>query len=251
MFVHDYLLPLQRQKKGGSVEITAPGFRTEHLPHMLLGVKPPDANPMVADPTPYLNHMLYTVEQLGHANLSIPYEVVLGFSNIGFGFYPTFRYWRDKATLLSNDIDYPLTLIVETANGELRCMRRPDDSKEQLFHFLYCLRATMWYLAEHPIGKRTTQSIADIAQMLTMLPKRAAFVRSGDNVGVIYTDDNPQPVERSVLHQRLQAIQARTRAQYCTPKEQLEATPTQPPEQVEPTEPSHEPEPSGWEEVEE
>ncbi len=107
MFVHDYLLPFQRQKKGGSVEITAPGFRIEHVPYMLLVVKPPDTKPMVADPTPYLNHMLYTAMQLGHAHVLVPYEVVFGFSNIGFGFYPTFRYWRDKATLLFNDIEYP------------------------------------------------------------------------------------------------------------------------------------------------
>ncbi len=49
----------------------------------------------------------------------------------------------------------------------------------------------MRWLAAHPLGRKTTLSAFDIALMLTQLPRRAPFVRSGDDAGVIYTHDTP------------------------------------------------------------
>jgi hypothetical protein len=58
--------------------------------------------------------------------------------------------------------------------------------------------------------------------MLTALPKRAAFVRSGDTVGVIYTHDTPPPLSRQQLFERGRDILTRTRAVYCHPKAEVE-----------------------------
>src|SRR6266516_2104845 len=105
-------------------------------------------------------------------------------------------------------------LVVEGADG-LQWTRPPESRWEQLHHFLFHLRMTMAYLAVNPIGKKSTLSATDVAHMLTQLPKRAAFVRSGDDVGVIYTDDTPPPVDSATFHERLRLIRDQTRQKYC------------------------------------
>jgi hypothetical protein len=97
-----------------------------------------------------------------------------------------------------------------------------------MYHFLFHLRITMVHLAENPVGKKTSQSASEVAMMLTQLPKRAAFVRSGEDVGVIYTDDTPKAANADTVRKRHYLIRGQTRAKYCTPVELLrEDTPIQ------------------------
>lgn len=93
---------------------------------------------------------------------------------------------------------------------------------EQLYHFLFHLRMTMYALAEEPIGKKSQPSNTAVGQMLTNLPRRAAFVRSAETVGVIYTDDTPKPITNNELIKRIQAILLQTRKKYCHPRAEVE-----------------------------
>ncbi len=223
-FIDTYLRSLQTQKRGGGVEITRPGFRAEHIGFWVMNVKPPTDNPRVPDPTQYLDHLLYEAMRTGDPYLDIPGQVVYGFANCGRGFFPEFRYSLKKGQLLSAGIKYPPALVVETANGT-RWTRRPENGAEQLYHFIYHLRELMKCLASNPIGKKSTLSTTEVAQMLTQLPRRAAFVRSGEEMGVIYTDDTLPMVSGSTFAQRLEFIQAQTRQKYCRPKSEVEKEP--------------------------
>ena len=80
----------------------------------------------------------------------------------------------------------------------------------------------MQRLAEEPIGKKTTATPAEVAKMLTALPKRAAFVRSADTVGVIYTHDTIPPPPRRPLYEQIVQVLNHTRAVYCRPREEVE-----------------------------
>lgn len=80
----------------------------------------------------------------------------------------------------------------------------------------------MFRLSSDPIGKKTTQSPAEIAQMLVSLPRRAAFIRSGEDVVTIFTEDTPEPVPASVFKQRVDHIVERTHKRYCNPKSEVE-----------------------------
>jgi hypothetical protein len=97
-----------------------------------------------------------------------------------------------------------------------------EDHHEQLYRFLFHLH--MAYLAAHPIGKKSTLTSTHGAPMLTQLPKRAALVRSGGEVGVIYTDDTVPHVEANELQQRLYLIRSQPRQKYCRPKDQPKAS---------------------------
>ncbi|MFL5655495.1 MAG: hypothetical protein ACJ8CB_15125, partial [Ktedonobacteraceae bacterium] len=113
-------------------------------------------------------------------------------------------------------------LVVDTGHG-LEWTRAPEDSKEELYCFLYHLRATMSYLAAHPIGKVSNVSPADIAQTLTQLPKRQALVRSGTDVGRIVTDDTLPHMDYDTVLGNHSMIVVRTRQKYCAhvPHQQL------------------------------
>jgi hypothetical protein len=137
----------------------------------------------------------------GDKTLDIPKEVILGFSNCGKGWYSALRF-ANKEKLVSGLVKYPYN-------------RLPENSKEQLKHFLFLLRVTMSYLAEHPIGKQRTLNPALVAKMLTELPKRAAYVRSGDTTGVIYTDNTIPLVDSNELRKRFYFIREQTREKYC------------------------------------
>jgi len=80
----------------------------------------------------------------------------------------------------------------------------------------------MQLLAEEPIGKATSVSTAEVARMLTQLPKRAAFVRSGDTVGVIYTHNTAPTLPRRELFMRAKDILEHTRIVYCHPRAEVE-----------------------------
>jgi len=214
IFAERYVLPLQAQKRSGQVEITHPGFRSEHIGYWVLNAEAPKDKPRVADPTPYLNHLLYQVMKTGNADFYIPSQIVSGFSNCGRGFYLVFRYWIGKGKLLSPDVSYPPYLAVDAGSG-LQWTRQPEDSKEELYCFLYHLRATMRYLAAHPIGKKTNVSPSDIAQTLVQLPKRHALVRSDNHVGSIMTDDTLPHMDEYTVLGNYSMIKVRTRQKYC------------------------------------
>ena len=239
MFIEWYLLRLHSQKHSGHVEIERPGVRWEHSAFWLFNVEAPKDNPKVADPIPYLNHLLYQVMKTGNADIQIPSEIVFGFSNIGRGFYSVFRR-PFKGKYLSPDIRFPAHLVVDTGNG-LQWTRPPEDSKEQLYHFLFHLRATMSYLAANPIGKKNSLSPADIAHQIVQLPKRVAFVRSGNDVGVIYTDDTLPHMDEDTVLGKYVNIKVQTRQKYCRKVED-----SQP---ASPNTPDNEPPISRWEEV--
>ena len=80
----------------------------------------------------------------------------------------------------------------------------------------------MKHLAHEPIGKRSEISHSEVAGWLNRLPRRAAFVRSGEDVGVIYTNDTPKPLTGEAFQARLQTVYEQTHAKYCRPKEEVE-----------------------------
>lgn len=236
-FTDFYLRQIQHLSRNAEIEIRNPGFRYEHISYWLLSVKPPDTKPSVANPIHRLNHLLHEVMKTGNSNLPIHPDIVRGFSNCGLGFYGDFRI-ASKAGLLSADISFPPALVVETHGGS-RWTRLPENGKEQLYHFLYFLRQTMNYLSLNPIGKRSNLSPIDVSHMLMQLPRRAAFVRSGQDIGVIYTDKTADHCDTKELGRRYYLIRGQTRAKYCKPKEEL----------VTPVSASNEPFLSRWEEV--
>lgn len=216
-FIKVYLRPLQFQKRGGKVDIAG-----THLTFDLWnGIKPHD-DLYVSDPTPYLDNLLYTVMKSGNAQAPIPPEAVLGFANSGRGFFSQARGLTNGHQLLRADVDFPAALVVMGANGEPRWTRVPESGREQLYHLLFHLRLTMMHLATEPIGKKTAPSTTVVGQMLTQLPRRAAFVRSGETVGVIYTNDTPQRVTGNELQLRAQAVLTQTRQKYCHPRKEVE-----------------------------
>src|SRR6185312_5404085 len=155
----------------------------------------------------------------GNSGLPIPREAVLGFANCAGGFYGATR-WA-SAELLSDDVSFPAHLANHTARG-YAWLRAPESERERMLHFIFHLRVTMIYLSQHPIGKVTKSSTTDTAQMLVHLPKRAAFVKSGEDVGVIYTHPTPQRVEGQALASRQYFVQQQTRQTYCAPRAQIE-----------------------------
>ena len=211
-FIERYLQPLQSHASNGQVEIRKPGFQANHVPYWILSVEAPKDKPKTSDPTLALNRLLHEVMRTGNASLFIPPEIVYGFSNCGKGFYANFLYARKQRTLLTDKISYPKALVVSGVNG-LRWTRPPEDSKEQMYHFLFHLRALMAYLADNPIGKKSTLSATEVAHMLTSLPKRAAFVRSGEDTGVIYTDKTAPLCSARELGRRFYIIRGQTRAE--------------------------------------
>src|SRR6266567_6956635 len=247
-FIDIYLRPVQRFIHSGSVEIRKPGPRFDHAPFYLLGVKPPEEKVLVSDPLPQLNYLLYKVMSTEDETLFIPPEVLRGFANCGGGFFAAFRFAINKPRLLSSKVLFPHYLVANRANGEPYWVRTPESGKEWLYHFLFHLRWMVRYLAKNLIGKKSVLSVSDVARMLTGLPRRAAFVRAGEDVGVIYTDDTPSMVDAATYHERLEQIQAQTRQKYCRAKDEVEKEPgdTTP----ESGEPVAEPELSWWEEVE-
>lgn len=213
-FVEHYLRPLQMHKRGNKVDIE--GLQTTwDIWHGL-----ERQNLYVADPTPYLDNLLYQVMRSGDSTLPIPWDAAAGFANCGRGFFTAVK-WSKGSVDLTNNVPFPPHLVVETGQGP-RWTRPPENAKEQFYHFIFHLRMVMRYLAAHPIGKVTSATATDVAQMLTNLPKRAAFVRSGDDIGVIYTSATPAPVGPAEAGIRLQTIRQQTRAKYCHPREDVE-----------------------------
>ena len=241
-FIETYLRPLMGHKRGNRVEIYQSGAPS--IGDIMNGGRGP--NPRIADPTPFLDNLLYQAMRTGDASLPIAPEIVRGFANCGRGFYKQAMGLSNSDPLLSADAKFPRHLVVETVGGDLRWTRRPEGGTEQMYHFVFHLRLVMQRLAEQPIGKATTLTTADTGKMLTALPRRAAFVRTGDTVGVIYTHDTPPALSRWDLSDRTAYIKDHTREVYCHPRAEVERLflapgSSQPPD-VQPV--------SRWEEVE-
>jgi hypothetical protein len=92
----------------------------------------------------------------------------------------------------------------------------------QLHHYLYHLIITIVELTDSPIGKQTKSTVTETAQELMSLQFRHAYVKAGDEVGVIRTDDTFEPVSDEELNERLALIRTQTRLKYCKPKAELE-----------------------------
>jgi Type IV secretion-system coupling protein DNA-binding domain len=238
-FVETYLRPLQGQKRGNRVEIHK---FSPTVGDFFSGGRGP--NPRVADPTPYLDSLLYQVMRDRNADLPIPPEAVAGFSNCGAGFFNAAMSLGHNDVSLSAHVRYPPVLVVQASNNSLRWTRRPEGGTEQLFHFIFHLRQVMQHLASNPIGKETNTSHTDVAKMLSALPKRAAFVRSADTVGVIYTHNTAPPLPPEELYKRTIDILNHTRQTYCHPREEVEKL------FLQATEQPKVPPVSGWEEAE-
>ena len=242
LFTELYLRPLQGQTRGHRVEIYQRGAPT--LYDFMNGGR--SENPRWSDPTPYLDSLLYQVMITGNPSLDIPADAVRGFANCGRGFYKKVIGLADGDKRLTYAVNYPKALVVTAADGSQYWTRPPEDDTEALYHFIFHLRLVMQRLAEQPIGKATTASPTEVGRMLTQLPRRSAFVRSGDTVGVIYTHDTPPLQTKTELLDRLQYIVAHTRETYCHPREEVERLFMQPPAQptasVQPV--------SRWEEIE-
>jgi hypothetical protein len=237
-FTEVYLHPLQGHRRGaGRVEIDQ--FRFDWINGKEL------PNPRVVDPTWQLNSLLYETMQSGNPGLPIPPEVVMGFSGCGQQFYKQARGLTHNDHRLRADFPFPLHLVGERKNGITYWTRKPEGGTEQMYHFIFHLRMVMFHLAAHPIGKATTTSTAEVAKMLTQLPKRAAFVRPADTVGVIYTHNTAPSLPRMELFNRAKAILEHTRLTYCHPKAEVEQTFMQPAQASAPVQPL-----SRWEEVE-
>ncbi len=213
-FTETYLRPLQSQKRGNRVEIDQ--FRFDWISGEVMD------KPRLPDPTPYLDSLLYQVMRTGDPFLPIPPDAVKGFANCGRGFYAQSVGMRSNERLLLDTACFPPALVVAAPDGGLRWTRRPESGMEQLYHFIFHLRMVMQYLAHKPLGKATNTSTADVAKMLTALPKRAAFVHTGDTVGVIYTHDTAPSLSGQALYERITGILAHTRQAYCRPRAEVE-----------------------------
>jgi hypothetical protein len=218
-FVELYLRPLQGHKRGaGRVEIDMRGSAPS-LYELSRGER--SDNPRVADPTPYLDALLYQIMTKRNPDLDIPPEIVRGFANCGGGFFKVARKLHHGSKQLTPQVTYPPGLVCQRADS-YEPTRPPEGQTERMYYFICCLRLVMQYLARNPIGKESTTSVTDVGRMLTQLPKRAAFVRSGDDVGVIYTHDTASPLDRRELFERAKYILEHTREVYCHPRAEVE-----------------------------
>lgn len=259
-FIEYYLRPIQLQQvgaHGNMIELRDLGVSAFDLAlDMMNGGSIHSIK--VEEPTAYLDYLLQQVMVSGDYTLPIPAVAVRGFANCGHSFWQQVRGLRDGDRRLLADIpilNLPQHLAVPTADGSWRWTRVPEDGREQLYHFLFHLRMTMRYLAEHPLGKESAVSTADVGKMLNSLPRRAAFVRAGNTVGVIYTHNTPPAPSRTELYERGKLVLMQTRAKYCHPRASVEqglppadtTTPPAAPPSSEP--PDKQPPLSGWEEA--
>jgi len=222
MFIDTYLKPLHAHKRGNRVEITERHMNLVAL--ILYGTAKANKqpNPQVDDPLIWLNPLLREVMVTGDAHLPIPREIVRGFANCGRGFFR--QAGRAGQEKLGPGIRWPERLVVPAAGGRLHWARRPKTGEEQLYHFLFHLRMTLQALAHEPIGKPKPATPAVVAQMLTQLPERAAFVKSGEAVRVVYTENTPPRATGEDFQARLRFIREQTRQTYCRPRAEVERT---------------------------
>ncbi len=225
LFTDKYLRPLQamrREGKEGKIEITNPGL---DVWRMFAKAQP---NPWVDDPTTYLDALLHDVMETKRATLPIPVQVAFGFSNCGWAFYRKLlnKSQRERQWILSSSVVYPEHLVGLDSYGEQRwAADLPRDSNEQLWHFIFLLRMTMKYLADHPVGQETVQTSSEIAHLLTQLPRGMIFIRSGDDVGEVQTSKLKKGVgttDPRHFRELMQNLLEQTWQRYAKPRDQVE-----------------------------
>jgi hypothetical protein len=207
------LRPLQGFKTGGRVDIEGKHWDGNMVDTIVHGYHRKEL--YVDDPTPHLNSLFYEVMRTGNPNLAIPWDAAAGFANCGRGF------WRVVAGAkgsqeLSALVQYPGHLVV---NGSWT--RPPENAREQFLHFIFYTRQVMAYLAKHPVGKKSAPNTSIVAQWISQLPQRTAYVRNGEVIAMIKTLDMPPEVTGVELQNRWRKIQAQTRAKYCHSREQV------------------------------
>jgi hypothetical protein len=182
----------------------------------------PQERPVVDNPLPYLEPLLYDVQVSQDPTLEIPFEVLLGFSDCGVGYYQVL----DKSSVEA--IEELLMLIPWEEQETKPQNRRLQGKREQgikALEFITLLRFTMRTLATDPLGQKHTESKAEVVQRIIQLPNRQALAKIGTVVHHIRTLDlpaNPFNLPPSGLMKRQSVIKDQTRARYCTPKHQVE-----------------------------
>ena len=215
LFTDMYLHPMREHRhRGGKIDVES--YRYDYTTGRQL------PNRQVADPTVRLNNLLYETMREGNPRLPLTPEIVQGFSVCGRGFYKQAVGMNVRDPLLWIDAKFPRHLVVQAADGSLRWTRPPEAGNEQMYHFVFHLRLVMQYLSENPIGKATTLSTAEVARILTSLPKRSAFVRSANTVGVVYTHNTAPGKTGNALYERIKGVLMQTRKTYCHPRNEVE-----------------------------
>ena len=220
VFIDEYLDALDWHRRLGRIEIQHPHIDTSRFVFGMLSKGAINEPIQVADPVPLLDRVLYEVMRTGNAALDIPRDIAIGFSNCGVGFHGAV--WRAKDQDFTAAAQFPTHLAINTETT-VGWARPVETSKEQLWHFLFFLRLTMQHLALNPIGEPSKPSGAAVAQMLTELPIRTAFVRSGADRVAIQTFDTPEHISGRDLEGRMNFIRQQTRQRYCHPRAEVEA----------------------------
>lgn len=177
------------------------------------------------NPISSLNDLFRTVMRSGNPFLPIPANAIVGLANGGMGFYAESIFGvHDERWLVRDLSQFPRHFVGSDGDGWY-WKRRPDDEREQFLHCVFHLRLTMQYLAEHPIGKVTKSTSSDVAQLLSHLPVRHAFVHASDGVWYMRTLDTPLAVDAENLAARLHFIREQTRQTYCHPRAGVETKP--------------------------
>lgn len=237
-FVENFLRPTHFKRKNGKVELTKVGFELSHIPALLLHVPVPKTK-LVDDPFPFLNLHAREAVLTGRTDFMLESPEVIGFSDCMGGFHQAFSWSFKKGKLLSPDIEYPKHLVVQTPEGSY-WTRRPETGLERLYFFLFFVRAFLAHLAAEPVIKKDAPSVTSLAHMMTQLPKRACFVRAGDDIAVIYTHDTPDALQGQALAARWEIVEQQSK-KYSRPRSEVEtaAMPGMQPPQA----------PPAWEEI--
>jgi hypothetical protein len=202
-FVNLYLRPMRSWSKGGKVEY-------------LIDRKVVSFD----DPSPQLNDLLYRVQKRRDCMLDIPQSLIYGFCGCGKEFFGAWEYGMkngdERRLILSADILFPQEVVERVRDGDVR------NNHDEFWRFLWCLRRTMLYLSQKPIGEEKHLSAGEVVQQIINLPRRHALVKVGNDVHEIMTLDAPEAVSPSVFDERRRVIVEQTRKKYCRPAGEVE-----------------------------
>lgn len=153
--------------------------------------------------------------------------VAFGFSNCGFGFYRKLMNLsqKDRQWLLSSSVGFPDNLTEYTPYGDLRWVRPLENVTAQMYHFVFFLRKTMEYLAEHPVSQESVDSTSDIAHLLTQLRRGLIFIRSGQDVGEVDILGPKKGIgvrEPKYARELMRDLLQQTRQRYAKPRSEIE-----------------------------